>query len=86
MCASNTFDKKEMTDWETKPKITKNNFDQAKLYFEGLVRDYKMYKQNSGSTRSKSKCNSANQVKESNKGGKLSEYITQIATTITTRE
>jgi hypothetical protein len=40
MYASNTFDKKEMTDWGNKPKIIKNNFDQAKLYFfEGLAMD-----------------------------------------------
>jgi hypothetical protein len=43
MCASNSFDKKEMTDWENKPEITKNNFKEAKLYFEGLVKDYETY-------------------------------------------
>jgi hypothetical protein len=80
MYASNTFNNKEMTDWENKPKIIKNNFDKAKLYFEGLIMDYKMYKQNSGGTVSKSKYNNANQVKETNKGDKLREYIAQIAT------
>jgi hypothetical protein len=60
MYASNTFNKKEMTDWENKPKILKNYFDQAELYFESHVRNYKMYKQNSGGTTSQSKYNSAN--------------------------
>ncbi len=39
MYTSNSFIKKEMTEWENKPKITKNNLDKAKLYFEGLVKD-----------------------------------------------
>jgi hypothetical protein len=76
----NTFNKKEMTDWENKPKIIKNNFDEAKLYFEGLVRDYKTYEQKIGSMTSKSKYNSANHVKETDKGNKLCKYIAQIAT------
>ena len=42
MYASNHFDKKEMTD-----------FVEAKLYFEGLVKDYKVYAQNSGGTAGK---------------------------------
>ncbi len=46
--------------------------------------DYKMYKQNSGGTVSKSKYNNANQVKETNKGDKLREYIAQIATAAVT--
>ena len=53
MYASNHFDKKEMTEWENKPKATKDNFNKVKRYFEGLVRDYKVHKQNSGSTASK---------------------------------
>jgi hypothetical protein len=55
MNASNTFDKKEMTDWENKPEVLKNNFGQAKLYFTGLVRDYETYEQNRVSTTGKSK-------------------------------
>jgi hypothetical protein len=29
MYASNSFNKKEMTEWENKPEIIKNNFDKA---------------------------------------------------------
>ena len=43
MYASNTFDKKEMTEWENKSIAIKDDFDEAKLYFEGLVRDYEVY-------------------------------------------
>jgi hypothetical protein len=39
--ASNCFDKKEMVDWENKPIHIKDDYNEAKLYFEGLVRDFK---------------------------------------------
>ena len=39
--ALNCFDKKEMVDWENKPVNVKDNYDQARLYFEGLVQDFK---------------------------------------------
>ena len=42
MYASNHFDKKEMTEWENKPVAIKDDFDKAKLYFQGLVKDYKV--------------------------------------------
>jgi hypothetical protein len=81
MYASNSFNKKEMTKWENKPKITKNNFDEAKLYFEGLVKDYETCEQNSGGMIGKSKYKSANQAKEAEQqGNKLREYIARIAT------
>jgi hypothetical protein len=64
MYASNSFDKKEMTKWENKPKIIKNNFNKAKLYFEGLVKDYETYEQNSGGMMDKSKYKSVSQAKE----------------------
>ena len=41
--ASNCFDKKEMVDWENKHVKIKDNYDKAKLYFGGLVLDYKTY-------------------------------------------
>jgi hypothetical protein len=75
MYASNSFDKKEMTKWENKPEITKNNFDKAKLYFEGLVKDYETYEQNSGGMMGKSKYKSVNQAKEAKQGNELREYI-----------
>jgi len=43
MYASNHYNKKEMTEWEKKPITIKDCFDEAKLYFEGLVRDYEVY-------------------------------------------
>jgi len=70
MYASNTFDKKEMTEWENKPVAIKDDFAQAKLYFEGLVKDYETYKQNSGRTTGKSKYDSALQMREADKGDK----------------
>ncbi len=45
--ALNCFDKKEMVDWENKPINIKDNYNEAKLYFEGLVQDFKTYTQNS---------------------------------------
>jgi hypothetical protein len=80
MYISNSFDKKEMTEWEDKPKIIKNNFDEAKLYYEGLVKDYETYEQNSGGIMGKSKYKSANQAKEAKQGNTLCEYIAKIAT------
>ena len=50
---SNCFDKKEMVDWENKPINIKDNYDEAKLYFEGLVQDFETYTQNSGGGSSK---------------------------------
>jgi hypothetical protein len=58
-----------MTKWENKPKITKKYFDEAKLYFECLVKDYKTYKQNSSGMMGKSKYESANQAKEAAQQG-----------------
>jgi hypothetical protein len=60
MYASNHFNKKEMTEWENKPKVIKDSFDKATTYFEGLVRDYEVYKQNSGGTAGKHSYESAN--------------------------
>ena len=39
--ASYCFDKKEMVDWENKPVNIKDDYNEAKLYFEGLVQDFK---------------------------------------------
>jgi hypothetical protein len=51
-----------MTEWEYKPEAIKNNFNNAKTYFEGLVRDYEVYEQNSGGTAGKHNFESANQA------------------------
>ena len=85
MYASNTFDKKEMTEWENKPVAIKDDFAQAKLYFEGLVKDYKTYEQNSGGTTGKSKYDSALQTRKADKGNELREYIAKIATAAVAR-
>ncbi len=53
MYALNHFDKKEMTEWENKTEAIRNNFNKAKTYFKGFVRDYEIYEQNSGGTASK---------------------------------
>jgi hypothetical protein len=73
MYASNSFNKKEMTEWENKPKIIKNNFYEAKLCFEGIMKDYETYEQNSSSMMGNSKYKSANQDKEFKQGNKLCE-------------
>ena len=41
--ASNTFNKKEMVDWENKPITIKDDYDEARLYFEHLVKDFETY-------------------------------------------
>ena len=86
MYASNTFDKKEMTEWENKPEAIKNDFEEAKLYFEGLVKDYETYEQNSGGTTGKHKYDSALQTREADQGDELREYIAKIATAAVARE
>jgi hypothetical protein len=79
MYASNHFDKKEMTEWENKPEAIKNDFNNAKTYFEGLVRDYKVYKQNSGGTTYKHNFKSVNQATAADRGNELCQYIAGIA-------
>ena len=74
--ASNCFDKKEMVDWENKPINVKDDYDQAKLYFEGLVRDFETYTQNSGE-HSKKGYESANQMADV--GDEIRKYIQEIA-------
>ena len=79
MHASNHFDKKEMTEWENKPEAIKNDFNNTKTYFEGLVRDYKVYKQNSGGTTYKHNFKSVNQATAADRGNELCQYIAGIA-------
>ncbi len=79
MYASNHFDKKKITEWENKPEAIKNDFNNAKTYFKGLVRDYEVYKQNSGGTIGKHNFESANQATKANRGNELCQYIAKIA-------
>ncbi len=58
--ASNCFDKNEMVDWKNKPIHIKDDYNKAKLYFKGLVLDFKTYTQNSGGDSSKMGYESAN--------------------------
>jgi len=51
--ASNCFDKKGMVNWENKPVNIKDDYNEAKLYFEGLVQDFETYTQSSGGDSSK---------------------------------
>jgi hypothetical protein len=79
MYSCNQFNQSQMTAWENKVKAIKTNWTEAKWYFEGLVCDLKVYKQNSGGTVEKSKCKSANHAAEADKGNKLRHYIATIA-------
>jgi hypothetical protein len=73
---SNCFDKMEMVDWENKLVNVKDNYDEAKLYFEGLVRDFETYTQNSGDYGKKG-YESANQMADV--GNEIRKYIQEIA-------
>jgi hypothetical protein len=86
MYASNHFNKKEMTEWENKTIAIKDDFEEAKLYFEGLVRDYEVYAQNSGGTAGKHNFESANQAAEADAGDELQKYISGIAQAAVTQE
>jgi hypothetical protein len=86
MSASNHFDKKEMTEWEYKTIAIKDDFNEAKMYFDGLVKDYKVYAQNSGSTAGKHKFESANQAAKAHRGNKLRQYMDGIAQAVVAQE
>jgi hypothetical protein len=73
---SNCFDKKEMVDWENKPIAIKEDYNKAKLYFEGLVQNFKTYMQNSGGNSAKMGYESANQMADV--GDAIQRYIQEI--------
>jgi hypothetical protein len=75
--ASNCFDKKEMVDWENKPIAIKDDYNKAKLYFEGFVRDFETYTQNSVGDSGKKGYESANQMADV--GNEIRKYIQEIA-------
>jgi hypothetical protein len=77
--ASNCFDKKEMLYWENKPINIKDDYNKAKLYFEGLDRDFETYTQNSGGDSGKRGYKSANQMADF--GDEIRKYIQEIAST-----
>ena len=57
----------------------KEDYDQAKKYFEDLVRDFETYTQNSGRATAKAGYESANQM--ANVGDEIRKYIQDIAST-----
>ncbi len=64
MYACNHFDQTQMTTWENKAEAIKNDWTMVKQYFEGLVRNFEVYEQNSGGTAGKNKYESANHAAE----------------------
>ena len=75
--ASNCFNKAEMVAWENKNVAITEDYDQAKKYFEDLVRDFKLYTQNSGGAAAKAGYKSTNQMADV--GDKIRKYIQDIA-------
>ncbi len=86
MYACNQFDQTQMTTWENKWGAIKNDWTMAKQYFEGLIRDFEVYEQNSGGTTRKNKYESANHAANATKGNELRQYIPQIAATAVAKE
>jgi methyl-accepting chemotaxis protein len=66
-----------MLRWENKPIIVKDNYAQAKTYFENLVKDFKTYTQNSGGKTRKMVYESANHMADI--CNKIRKYIQDIA-------
>ena len=58
----------------------------AKQYFEGLIRDFEVYEQNSGGTTGKNKYESVNHAANAAKDNELCQYIVQIAAAAVTKE
>ncbi len=75
-----------MTEWENNPLAIKDSFDKATTYFEGLIRDYKVYKQNSSSTAGKHSYERANQSTEANSSNKPWQYTAGIAKAVVAQE
>ncbi len=86
MYSSNHFDKKEMTVWENKSITIKDDFVEAKLYFEGLVKDYEVYAKNSGDIAGKHNFESANQAAKADARDKQQKYISGITQAAVTQE
>ena len=75
---SNRFDKQEMLTWEQQPANIKTDFDEAKAYFERIVKATDTYEQNAGGgTTGRNRYESANQMADY--GDEIREYIQQLA-------
>ncbi len=77
--ASNCFDNTEMVTWENKPILIKDDYTQAKAYFQNLVKDFGTYTQNSGSKTGKMRYKSINHMADV--GNKIRKYIQDITST-----
>ncbi len=78
MYGSNHFDKNKMPNWEKKSTAVRSNYNNAKTYFEDLVKATDTYEQNAGGgTTSRSKYESANQLADC--GNDIRDYIAKIA-------
>jgi hypothetical protein len=86
MYSSNQFDQMKMTTWENKAEIIKTDWDKAKQYFEGLIHNFKVYKQNSSRTMGKGKYDSANATADADKDDELRQYIATIAAAAVAKE
>jgi hypothetical protein len=75
---SNRFDKQEMLTWEQQPPNIKTDYDEAKVYFERIVKATDTYEQNAGSgTAGRNRYESANHMADY--GDDIREYIQQLA-------
>ena len=75
---SNKFDKQEMLTWEQQPPAIKTDYDEAKAYFERIVKATDTYEQNAGGgTAGRNRYESANHMADY--GNELREYIQQLA-------
>ena len=86
MYACNQSNQTQMTTWENKDEAIKNDWTMAKQYFEGLIRDFEVYEQNSGGTAGKHKYESANHTADADKGDELRQYIAQLAAAAVAKE
>jgi hypothetical protein len=66
-----------MVDWENKPIAIKDDYNKAKLYFEGLVRNFETYTQNSNGNSAKMGYKCTNQMADV--GNEIRKYIQEIA-------
>ena len=75
---SNRFDKQEMLTWEQQPPNVKTDYDEAKSYFERIVKATDTYEQNTrGGTAGRNRYESANHMADY--GDQIREYIQQLA-------
>jgi hypothetical protein len=67
-------------------RSNQERLDDSEQYFEGLVRDFEVYEQNSGGTAGKNKYESANHAADAAKGNELRQYVAQITAAAVAKE